>query len=164
MCSTDIFDKYSIPSHKIDNTIKKANAKEINVAWSKVVFELWYLLHFLDRTTKMGRDEYKEAISNAVNASVKSKSKSKSKSKKQSKTTYIYQKNSIENYAIMSKYGNQDLAIQRAQKQEAIYNDNRYHTHNPCTTVYKLVNQLLNKDKELIDKVMDKIHPKSVIF
>ena len=76
----------------------------------------------------------------------------------------MYQKKSIENYAIMSKYGNQDLAIQRAQKQEAIYNDNRYHNHNPCTTVYKLVNQLLNKDKELIDKVMDKIHPKSVIF
>ncbi|GBU08178.1 hypothetical protein AwDysgo_15090 [Bacteroidales bacterium] len=56
----------------------------------------------------------------------------------------------------MDKYGSQEEAIRRAERQHKTFEDERYATHNPCTTIYELVKQLLGKDQSLIDEVMKK--------
>lgn len=95
----------------------------------------------------MKRDEYKRAISDAVN-----------KKMKNGKKAYIYKKNDENNYSIMEKYGDQAQAIKWAEEQANAFSDKRFSTHNPCTMVYKLINQLLGHDKILIEKIMRKMY------
>lgn len=140
-----VFDRDSFPSYDFDNAIAIAESENIGVAWSNEAFELWYLLHFQYRNTKMSRDEYKKAISEAVNA-------------KKGGKGYVYQKNDKDNYSIMTDYGSQDDAIRNAEALCREFTDKTYHSHNPSTTVHKLVLQLLNKDEKLINEVMAKIH------
>ena len=142
-----VFDKDSFPPYDFDNAIAKAQAQSIGVAWSNEAFELWYLLHFHRRITPMSREEYKKALSDAVNARKKSKG-------------YVYQKNDKQNYNIMTTYGSQEDAIINAEALcEQFTGAATYHSHNPCTTVHKLVLQLLNRDQDLIKAVMEKIYP-----
>ena len=145
-----VFDKDDFPKDRFNNAIYRAKEHGVNVAWSNEAFELWYLYHFLNRTTAMSRDEYKKAISAAVNKSNNFKCKK----------AYIYEKGIPGNYAIMNKYGSQENAIKWAKKQHRTYVDEKFADHNPCTTVYLLVLQLLNRDKELINQVMEKINQK----
>lgn len=134
-----VFDKDSFSDAKFNAAIQKAASNHIGCAWSNQAFELWYLLHFTDRKTYMHRKEYEKAISEEINKSPLYKSKKK----------YIYAKNDQNNYDIMNKYGNQSKAIARAKALRNNYEDSRYALHNPCTTVFELVEQLLGKDKEL---------------
>lgn len=145
-----VFDKDSFPKKRFNAAIIKANDNGINVAWSNEAFELWYLYHFHNRITAMNRSEYQKAISDAVNKVGNLRGRKK----------YKYAKNASDNYAIMNKYGNQENAIKWAREQHQTYADEKYADHNPCTTVYLLVLQLLNRDKELIRKVMEKINRK----
>lgn len=87
-----VFDKDSFPDSKFNAAIAKAKKNEIGCAWSNEAFELWFLYHFVNRTTGMTRDEYKKAISEAVNNSPKYKLKKK----------YVYTKKSKDNYHIMT--------------------------------------------------------------
>lgn len=134
-----VFDKDSFSDAKFNAAIQKAAGNDIGCAWSNQAFELWYLLHFTDRKTYMDRTKYEKAISDEINKSPLYKSKKK----------YIYAKNEQSNYDIMNKYGNQSKAIERAKMLKDSYEDSRYATHNPCTTVFKLVEQLLGKDEKL---------------
>lgn len=143
-----VFDKDDFSDNNFNSAIAKANANGINVAWSNEAFELWYLYHFQNRVTAMSRDDYKAAISKSVNST----------GKWRGKTPYKYKKNDERNFEIMIKYGDMEQAIRNAQQQHMSFTDARYATHNPCTTVYKLVLQLLNRDKELINAVMKKIN------
>lgn len=143
-----VFDKDSFSKQRFNAAIIKANDNGINVAWSNEAFELWYLYHFYNRITAMHRSGYQKAISDAVNSSDNLSRKNK----------YKYVKNASNNYEIMKEYGNQENAINWAREQHQTYTDEKYADHNPCTTVYLLVLQLLNRDKELIDKVMKKIN------
>lgn len=143
-----VFDKDGFPDNNFNSAIAKADANGVNVAWSNEAFELWYLYHFQNRITAMSRDEFKTAISKAVNNSGKWKSK----------TPYKYKKNCERNFEIMTTYGNMEQAIKNAEQQHQTFTDTRYAKHNPCTTVYKLVQQLLNRDEELIATVMEKIN------
>lgn len=141
-----VFDKDDFPSHDFDNAITMAGVNNIGVAWSNEAFELWYLLHFQYRNTAMSRDDYKRAISDAVNAQKAPKDKK-----------YVYRKNDEENYTIMTTYGSLDDAIRNATKLCEQFKGYEYHSYNPCTTVHKLVLQLLNRDNDLIAEVMGKI-------
>ncbi|MBO5916386.1 MAG: RloB domain-containing protein [Bacteroidales bacterium] len=141
-----VFDKDNFTD--FNAAIEKAENNNINAAWSNEAFELWYLYHFLNRTTGMSRDEYKKAISDAVNNTGRWKKKK----------PYEYKKEDEDNYNIMMTYGNIRNAIRWAKQQHQQFADKNYSSHNPCTTVYKLVLQLLNEDKELIDIVMNKIN------
>ena len=141
-----VFDKDNFAD--FNEAIEKAESNNINAAWSNEAFELWYLYHFLNRTTGMSRDEYKKAISDAVNAT----------GKWEKKTPYEYKKEDEDNYNIMMTYGNISNAIKWARRQHHQFTDKNYSSHNPCTTVYKLVLQLQNEDKELINSVMNKIN------
>lgn len=143
-----VFDKDGFPDNNFNSAIAKAEANGVNAAWSNEAFELWYLYHFQNRITAMSRDEYKAAISKAVNNSRKWKGK----------TPYKYKKNCERNFEIMTTYGDMEQAIQNAERQNQTFTDARYAKHNPCTTVYKLVKQLLNKDEKLIATVMEKIN------
>ena len=143
-----VFDRDSFSANNFNSAIKKAEDNGINAAWSNEAFELWFLYHFQNRKTAMSRYDYEKAISDAVNNSKMWKSKK----------AYKYAKCSEENYSIMPQYGNQEQAIKYAEKQHSLCTDTRYADHNPCTTVYKLVKQLLNRDKELIATVMEKIN------
>ncbi len=105
----------AFPATKFDNAIIKAGAHGINCAWSNEAFELWYLLHFVNRNSAMGREDYKSAISSAVNASPKYKLRK----------AYSYQKNDPKNYEIMNKYGDQDMAIRYAERLKASYADTK---------------------------------------
>ena len=137
-----VFDKDSFSDERFNAAIDKADQNDICCAWSNEAFELWYLFHFHNRTTAMSRTEYKDAISDAVNKSAKYKTKNKKKK-------YTYKKNDPDNYKIMTTYGNQEQAIKWAEAGSKKYDDKRYAKHNPCTMVYKLVLQLIGKDKNL---------------
>ncbi len=141
-----VFDKDNFAN--FNAAIEKAESNNINAAWSNEAFELWYLYHFLNRTTEMSRDDYKTAITNAV----------KKSEKWNKKKPYEYKKEDENNYDIMNTYGNMRNAISWAKKQHQTFTGKDYASQNPCTTVYKLVLQLLNEDKELIETVMNKIN------
>lgn len=141
-----VFDKDNFAD--FNAAIEKAENNNINVAWSNEAFELWYLYHFHNRTTQMSRNDYKKAISDAVNST----------GKWPKKQPYEYKKEDENNFNIMNTYGNIRNAIRWAKQQHLTFTDKNYANQNPCTTVYKLALQLLNEDKDLIDAVMNKIN------
>lgn len=142
-----VFDKDSFSADKFNSAIIKAENNGICCAWSNEAFELWYLYHFVNRTTGMKREEYKVDISRAVNDSPKYKAKK----------PYVYKKNAANNYNIMTTYGSMDDAIKYAEAGSKEYTDKRYAKHNPCTMVFKLVRQLIGKDEVLNKELEEKI-------
>ncbi len=138
-----VFDKDAFPDYRFNEAINKAESNNIGCAWSNEAFELWFLYHFVNRTTGMNREEYKKAISDAVNNSPQF----------QSKTKYVYAKNAEDNYRVMTEYGSMDKAIKYAEAKSKEYTDKRYATHNPCTMVFKLVRQLIGQDEELNEEL-----------
>ena len=58
----------------------------------------------------------------------------------------------------MTTYGSMDSAILYAEAKHLEYtSDTRYANHNPCTTVYQLVRQLLGRDEELNEELKVKM-------
>lgn len=142
-----VFDKDSFSDDKFNGAIIKAEQNDICCAWSNEAFELWYLYHFVNRTTGMNRDEYKKAISDAVNKSPNFKAKK----------NYVYAKNDVRNFEIMTTFGSMDNAIKFAEAQSKKYTNKRYATHNPCTMLFKLVRQLIGKDEALNEELKNKV-------
>ncbi len=142
-----VFDEDSFSDDKFNGAIIKAEQNDICCAWSNEAFELWYLYHFVNRTTGMNRDEYKKAISDAVNKSPNFKAKK----------NYVYAKNDVRNFEIMTTFGSMDNAIKFAEAQSKKYTNKRYATHNPCTMVFRLVRQLIGKDAALNEEIKHKI-------
>jgi len=140
-----VFDKDSFKSNSFNSAISKAKANEIGCAWSNEAFELWYLLHFHNRTTAMDRDEYKKAIENAIN-----------EKNRNSKKIFKYQKNAENMYAILNKFGNQEQAIIWAKKLNENFTDENFAKHNPATQVYKLVEELIGKSEKLNNELIEK--------
>lgn len=142
-----VFDKDEFPAKDFNETIALGDKNGIEVAWSNEAFELWYLYHFQNVTTGVPRKDYEEKISVAVNVSPKYKSKKK----------YKYAKKDPNNYAVMTTYGSMDSAMRYAESKHLEYTDSRYANQNPCTTVYRLVRQLLGKDEGLNNELISKI-------
>lgn len=142
-----VFDKDEFPAKDFNDAISLGNQNGIEVAWSNEAFELWYLYHFHNVTTGVSRKQYEEKISGAVNSSPKYKSKKR----------YNYTKKDPNNFEIMTTYGSMDTAIKYAEAKHQEYTDSRYANHNPCTTVYRLVRQLIGKDEELNKELIKKL-------
>ncbi len=140
-----VFDKDSFPSTQFNGAIQKAKANDIFCAWSNEAFELWYLLHFQYRNTAMSRDDYKSAIEKSINSLISSGKKFK------------YKKNSEEMFSTLKKYGNQKQASSWAKNLESTHSSQNFSSHNPCTTVYKLVEELNGKSKVLNDEILAKL-------
>lgn len=142
-----VFDKDEFPAKDFNEAISLGQKNGIEVAWSNEAFELWYLYHFQNVTTGVSRKDYETKISAAVNASSKYKSREK----------YKYAKKNPDNFKIMTTYGSMESALRYAETKRGEYTDSRYANHNPCTTVYRLVRQLLGLDEELNAELTAKI-------
>lgn len=140
-----VFDKDSFPPKDFNAAIKKAEKNGIRCAWSNEAFELWYVLHFQNRNTPMSRQEYQKCIENEINRRRREKSKKSE--------PFRYEKNSKEMYFLLQQYGNQKQAIKWAKELIQNHNDEKFHEHNPCTMVYKLVDELNGNSEELNQEI-----------
>jgi hypothetical protein len=119
-----VFDHDSFKSDQFDNAIRSAEADGMQCAWSNEAFELWYVLHFEYRNTSTSRDDFSSILSRKLNEQ--------------------YQKNSPDMYQKLSRLGNQQQAIAWARKLDEDFSIRQIPPSgaNPCTTVYKLVEEL----------------------
>lgn len=127
-----VFDRDSFSSNDFNNAVMRCqNAKpEIGCAWSNEAFELWYLLHFHYYNHGMSRMDYQDAIEGNLQPIIGN--------------AYRYLKNSTEMYALLKEHGNIDNAVRNAKAlAENFEGRTDYANHNPCTMVWKLVQELI---------------------
>ncbi|TBH74949.1 RloB family protein [Aquirufa nivalisilvae] len=135
-----VFDKDSFLSSAFNSAIQLCtNTPKTEAAWSNEAFEIWYLLHFEFYNTGITRDTYKQRIqTNFRNNGL---------------VDFVYSKNRPDMFNLLSKYGNIKLAIKHSKRLEHSYSGiGNFANQNPCTTVYKLVVELFNLEKELADE------------
>lgn len=136
-----VFDKDDFPDRNFDAAIIKATANKINCAWTNEAFELWFLLHFQYMSSGLKRDDYKGYLEREIR-------------NRSGNPEYKYSKNDPDTYSILQKFGDQKQAIRWAGQLKLKYSDQRYATHNPCTLVHELIEELLNPEEFL--KKMEK--------
>lgn len=134
-----VFDRDSFLAANFNAAIQLAAANGIGCAWSNEAFELWYLYHFVNRTTGMSRKEYQDELEKYI-------------CKK--RPGFKYAKNMPDMHDILEECGNEPQAIRWAEKQAATFGHNRYAEHNPATHVYKLVRLLRGEDKEFNEMLL----------
>lgn len=119
-----VFDRDDFPAPDFDNAIKKASANGVRCAWSNQAFELWYVLHFDDRSNRMQREDYQQCLSRHL------------------KTEYL--KSDAKMYHRLQALGSQAKAIERAAALETRRGETGSPPSkaNPCTLVYQLVEEL----------------------
>jgi len=137
-----VFDKDDFPASRFHAAIQKAEVNNIKCAWSNEAFELWYMLHFQYIDSALSRVNYQKYIEVQVN----------SRLPVQSKRSFSYKKNDPNMFVVLKKYGNQDQAIAWAKKLESSYQSKLYAKHNPCTLVFKLVEEL-NNPKKIVEAI-----------
>lgn len=126
-----VFDRDSFSSNDFNAAVLRCqNSKpEIGCAWSNEAFELWYLLHFHFYNHAMSRGDYQHAIESNLKPLVGN--------------GYRYQKNSTEMYSVLKEHGSLDSAIKNAKSLVGNYDGRHdFSNHNPCTMVWKLVEEL----------------------
>lgn len=109
-----------------NHAIWLANHNRIQVAYSNDSFELWFVQHYQFHTAAVTRTEYYEILSELMNCNYEKDGKTKDFSRS------IY-------HILLS---NQQTAVQNATR---LFQDKEDLTHsdqNPCTTVFKLVQEL----------------------
>lgn len=123
-----VFDRDSFDRDSFDNAVHMGEADGIGCAWSNEAFELWYILHFEDRQTGMRRTEYKKKLSKYLGVR--------------------YRKNATDMYGQLAAKGAPVVAARRAERLEEnrIGDGTTPSLANPCTTVYKLVDELRKFD------------------
>lgn len=136
-----VFDKDDFPASRFHQAIEKAERNGIKCAWSNEAFELWYVLHFLYRNTPMSRSEYQKCIEKEMNQKILEQDGKKGK--------FIYRKNAKDMHDLLLKYGNEAQAIKWAEKLAGTFDTTEYVKHNPCTMVFRLVDELNNPGKAL---------------
>lgn len=143
-----VFDRDSFSSSDFDNAINKAYNNEIKCAWSNEAFELWYVYHFDARCTAMNRKDYEKVLNKRI----------KDAGYKNGKKAFTYKKNDPNIRNVLSKCNcDEKKAITYAENQASNFHDNKFHNHNPCTMVYKLVRLLIGEDKDFIKEIEKKL-------
>jgi hypothetical protein len=125
-----VFDKDSFPDNQFNAAIEACNnTEDMAAAFSNEAFELWYLLHFHYVNTGMRRVQYQKKLSEYMTKASGKKTR--------------YEKNSPDNYRLMTELGSLDDAIRNAEKLESRYGDDRdYAAQNPRTAVHRLIKEL----------------------
>lgn len=115
-----------------------AMAKELGYgsAWSNEAFELWYCLHFAYLNTGISRADYITMIENALK-------------NESGNNNFTYTKGNRDIYSLLQKYGDENMAKKHAEKLRKSFNNTNYATHNPCTMVDKLVDELQHPERFL---------------
>lgn len=126
-----VFDKDSFSSSDFNAAIQRCENIGIGCAWSNEAFELWYLLHFQYYENAMSRRDFKGAIERYLKPVLGGK--------------FRYEKNSKDMYLLLKEQGKQEDAIRNAKLLSDKYGQRLdYANQNPCTTVWKLVEELLS--------------------
>lgn len=118
-----MYDKDDFPLDNFDNTQfsaeQRLDSRTFKAAWSNESLELWFVLHFQELNTNVGRDKYIEILEKSCS----------------------YQKNDPNLYEVMK--ANTDIAIKRAKKQYNSYSaDIPPSQRCPATKVFELVEEL----------------------
>jgi hypothetical protein len=109
-----------------NKAIKLAHEKGIKCAYSNDCFELWFILHREYQQSALNRTQYYEKLSKWLNFNYEKLGKGKDFAK-----------------SLYAKFEPQlETAIRNAEKLHKSHSNNEYHQQNPCTTVYKLVEEL----------------------
>jgi hypothetical protein len=113
-------------AHDYNNAIRLANQNGFQVAYSNDSFELWFVLHYQYHEAAVTRNEYYQILSDQLNCNYQEEGKNRQFAQS------LY-------HIFISR---QTEAIQNAKrlfedKEDLIYSD-----QNPCTTVFKLVQEL----------------------
>lgn len=124
-----VFDKDSFTPQDFNGAIQRCHNSDVGCAWSNEAFELWYLLHFQYYENAISRRRYKEMIENHLKPILGNE--------------FRYEKNSEQMYALLKEYGSLDNAIRNAKRlAERFEGRQDYANHNPCTMVYRLIEEL----------------------
>jgi len=116
-----VFDKDDFPDRNFNAAITLARRNGVKVAYSNQSFELWYVLHFYYMDNALPRADYMRMLSKELK--------------------HDYEKNSATIYEELRQ--RQDTAIRNAERLLNQYHPIRPSRDDPSTTVYKLVQQLL---------------------
>ena len=124
-----VFDKDSFTPQDFNGAIQRCHNSDVGCAWSNEAFELWYLLHFQYYENAISRRRYKEMIENHLKPILGNE--------------FRYEKNSEQMYALLKEYGSLDNAIRNAKRLAERFDGRQdYANHNPCTMVYRLIEEL----------------------
>lgn len=118
-----MYDKDDFPLDNFDNTQfsveQRLDTRTFKAAWSNESLELWFVLHFQELTTNVGRDKYIEILERHCG----------------------YKKNDPNLFELMK--ANTDIAISRAKKQYESYPiETPASQRCPATKVFELVEEL----------------------
>lgn len=114
-----VMDKDNFPDNNFNRGIKLAKDNNINIAYSNLSFELWYLLHFQNVSTQFSQKQLETKLTSSLGRP--------------------YRKS--DNLYLMLKE-KQEQAITRAKTLDSYPSSIAYSERNPNTTVFKLVEEL----------------------
>lgn len=130
-----------------NDSIVTANSKGIKTAWSNDNFELWILLHFEDVDIQnheyLSRKKYYERLTEILKQSFPHEAKFQNQ--RFDYYTTMKSKENFIRYIYQLMKGSINVAVQRAEKLEAVHLTNppkAIHLHCPCTKVHWLVKEL----------------------
>jgi RloB-like protein len=130
-----------------NDSIVTANSKGIKTAWSNDNFELWILLHFEDVDIQnheyLSRKKYYARLTEILKQSFPHEAKFQNQ--RFDYYTTMKSKENFIRYTYQLMKGSIDIAVQRAEKLEAIHLTHppkAIHLHCPCTKVHWLVKEL----------------------
>ena len=122
-----VFDKDDFKD--FNQAIAMAEGLGYGSAWSNEAFELWFCLHFIFLNTGISRAEYIKQIEKALKL-------------KTGDNSFTYMKGNPYIYHLLQQYGNEDMAKLHAARLRRLFIGTNYASHNPCTMVDKLVDEL----------------------
>lgn len=115
-----VFDRDSFKKSDFIDALSLAAENQMQVAYSNEAFEIWYLLHFSYFSSGVSRKDYGKKLSKSLGKA--------------------YRKNSTTMYDDLLSL--QSKAIKSAKKLLLSYDPHNPEADNPCTTVFKLVEEL----------------------
>ena len=129
-----VFDKDNF--NDFNQAIAMAKRLGYGSAWSNEAFEVWYCLHFAYLNTGNSRAKYIKQIEKALK-------------NRSGNNNFTYTKGNRDIYSLLQKYGDENMAKRHAEKLRESFNNTNYATHNPCTMVDKLVDELQHPERFL---------------
>ncbi|MEN8905997.1 MAG: RloB family protein [Clostridiales bacterium] len=125
-----VFDKDSFSDHQFNNAIVMAESNNIKVAWSNEAIELWFILHFEYLNSGISREKYIKKLNSCFSNYNINNGK--------------YEKNIVNIYDVLTKYGDIKLAIKYAKMLKKEHSNITPSLRNPSTELYKLIEELMD--------------------
>lgn len=133
-----VFDKDYIDDNLFNNTIRRAENSGLQVGWSNLCFEIWLSAYFETMGTYTDPNHCWHGFGDLY----------------QKKVGQEYSKNKRDLYDKLFRKGNERRAIEVAKERHKNYSQNNISKPsemNPCSTVYQLVEKILEEFDEESD-------------